>query len=96
MQSDRGPRNSSWQGSRCTLSLEQHAGDSTNLLAEIPEGTIDGDETDLHLHNLGMKLKGGYLPFPSTSDSSHKTFGPTDLASTYSVCTWNIFVSIGH
>ncbi|GFU46623.1 hypothetical protein TNCV_1546401 [Trichonephila clavipes] len=32
--------------------------DSTNKLGEIPERTIDGDTTDLHLHNLDMELKG--------------------------------------
>ncbi|GFY17756.1 hypothetical protein TNCV_1074911 [Trichonephila clavipes] len=35
-----------------------------------------------------MKLKGGYSPVPCTRDSAHKTFGPTDLTSTYSVCTF--------
>ncbi|GFX87720.1 uncharacterized protein TNCV_4304291 [Trichonephila clavipes] len=28
--------------------------------------------------------------------TSHKTFGPTNLTSMYSVCTWRVFGSIGH
>ncbi|GFW51109.1 uncharacterized protein TNCV_3593911 [Trichonephila clavipes] len=27
--------------------------------------------------------------------TAHKTFGPTDLTSTYSVCTWRVFGGIG-
>ncbi|GFX36425.1 hypothetical protein TNCV_3671791 [Trichonephila clavipes] len=47
------------------------------------KGTIDGDITDLH--NLGMELKGNILQSPALVISAHKTFGPTDLTSTYSV-----------
>ncbi|GFW66552.1 hypothetical protein TNCV_3840911 [Trichonephila clavipes] len=46
-------------------------------------GTLDGDTTYLHFHNLDMELKGGeYSLVPYTRDSAHKTFGPTDLTST--------------
>ncbi|GFT52096.1 hypothetical protein TNCV_4504741 [Trichonephila clavipes] len=44
---------------------------------KFPEGTIDGDTTYLHLHNLGMELKGReYSPVPCTRDSAHKTSYP--------------------
>ncbi|GFY02326.1 hypothetical protein TNCV_3502081 [Trichonephila clavipes] len=60
--------------------------------AKLPEGTIDGDTTDLHLHNLGMELKGRKILSSScTRDSAHKTSGLTDLTSTYSVCTRRVF-----
>ncbi|GFY10630.1 retrovirus-related Pol polyprotein from transposon TNT 1-94 [Trichonephila clavipes] len=36
--------------------------------AKFPEGTIDGDTTYLHLHNLGMELKGKEI-FSSPLDS---------------------------
>ncbi|GFX26928.1 hypothetical protein TNCV_1841001 [Trichonephila clavipes] len=40
MWSERGPQNSSWQGTRNTsvvgLGMEHHPGDSTNKLVEIP------------------------------------------------------------
>ncbi|GFV00382.1 hypothetical protein TNCV_3643601 [Trichonephila clavipes] len=29
--------------------------------AKFPEGTIDGDTTNLHLHNLGIELKGSEI-----------------------------------
>ncbi|GFW96848.1 hypothetical protein TNCV_2159841 [Trichonephila clavipes] len=65
--------------------------------AKFPKWTIDGDTTYLHLHNFDMELKGGkYSPVPYTRDSAHKIFGPTDLTSTYSVCTRRVFGSIGH
>ncbi|GFT31705.1 uncharacterized protein TNCV_231221 [Trichonephila clavipes] len=36
-------------------------------------------------------------PVPVVSAATiHKTFGPTDLTSTYSVCTQRIFGSIGY
>ncbi|GFX79211.1 hypothetical protein TNCV_4747951 [Trichonephila clavipes] len=38
---------------------------------------------------------GNYSPIPCTRDSAHKTFGPTDLTSTYSVRTWRVFGGIG-
>ncbi|GFW46134.1 hypothetical protein TNCV_4210131 [Trichonephila clavipes] len=37
-----------------------------------------------------------YSPVPCTRDSAHMTFGPTDLTSTYSVCTRRVFGGIGH
>ncbi|GFU59832.1 hypothetical protein TNCV_2987881 [Trichonephila clavipes] len=37
----------------------------------------------------------GIFPVPCTRDSAHKTFGPTDLTSTYSVCT-RVFGGIRH
>ncbi|GFS92823.1 hypothetical protein TNCV_1162131 [Trichonephila clavipes] len=66
--------------------------------AKFPEGTIDGGTTYLHLPNLGMELKGReiYSPVSCTRDSAHNTFGPTDLTSTYSVCTRRIFGGIWH
>ncbi|GFW75133.1 hypothetical protein TNCV_448381 [Trichonephila clavipes] len=38
-------------------------------------------------------MGGKYSPVPSTRDSAHKTFGPTDLTSTFSMCTRG---GIGH
>ncbi|GFW17772.1 hypothetical protein TNCV_1133721 [Trichonephila clavipes] len=67
------------------------------ISAKFPEGTINSDTTYLHLHNFGMELKGRkYSPVPCSRDSAHKTFGPTDLTSTYSVCTRRVFRGIGH
>ncbi|GFX27942.1 uncharacterized protein TNCV_3083631 [Trichonephila clavipes] len=39
--------------------------------------------------------RGKYSPVPCTRDSAHKTFGPPDLTSTYSVCTRRVFGGIG-
>ncbi|GFW35834.1 hypothetical protein TNCV_1926651 [Trichonephila clavipes] len=39
---------------------------------------------------------GEYFPVPCIRDSAHKTFGPTDLTSTYSECTQRVFGGIGH
>ncbi|GFX00088.1 hypothetical protein TNCV_3080841 [Trichonephila clavipes] len=65
--------------------------------AKFPKGTIDGDTTYFHLHNLGMELNGREIFFsPCTRDSAYKTFGPTDLTSTYSVCTRRVFGAIGY
>ncbi|GFU95384.1 hypothetical protein TNCV_5015931 [Trichonephila clavipes] len=48
-------------------------------------------------HNLGMELKGREIfSVLCTRDSAHKTFGPTDLTSTYSVCTRRVYGGIGH
>ncbi|GFW63822.1 hypothetical protein TNCV_3744271 [Trichonephila clavipes] len=33
---------------------------------------------------------------PQQIGEAHKTFGPTDLTSTYSVCTRRVFGGIGH
>ncbi|GFX47172.1 hypothetical protein TNCV_2747481 [Trichonephila clavipes] len=47
--------------------------------------------------NLPWVWRGGkYSPVPCTRDSAHKTFGPTDLTSTYSVCTWRVFGGLRH
>ncbi|GFX15249.1 hypothetical protein TNCV_2709541 [Trichonephila clavipes] len=46
---------------------------------------------------LSWGWRGGkYSPVPCTRDSAYKTFGPTDLTSTYSVCTRRVFGGIGH
>ncbi|GFS62224.1 RNase H domain-containing protein [Trichonephila clavipes] len=97
---DRGSRNSSWQGARSTpgLGLEHHTGDSTNYLGEIPR------RDDRWRHHLspppqfrhGTEGGGKYSLVPCTRDSAHKTFGPTDLTSTYSVCTRGGFGGLGH
>ncbi|GFW23183.1 hypothetical protein TNCV_3802831 [Trichonephila clavipes] len=59
--------------------------------------TIDGDITYLHLHTFRHGTEGeGNIPVLCTRDSAHKTFGPTDLTSTYSVCTRSVFGGIGH
>ncbi|GFT77811.1 hypothetical protein TNCV_4387901 [Trichonephila clavipes] len=63
--------------------------------AKFPEGTIDADTTYLHLYNFGKELKGSEI-FSSSLHSAHKTFGPTDLTSTYSVCTRRVFRGIGN
>ncbi|GFW20965.1 uncharacterized protein TNCV_1714721 [Trichonephila clavipes] len=41
-------------------------------------------------------MGGKYSPVLCTRDSAHKTFGPTDLTSTYSMCTRRVFGGIGH
>ncbi|GFV23509.1 hypothetical protein TNCV_4782201 [Trichonephila clavipes] len=41
-------------------------------------------------------MEGKYSPVPCIRDSAHKTFGPTDLTNTYSVCTRRVFGDIGH
>ncbi|GFW06003.1 hypothetical protein TNCV_4477971 [Trichonephila clavipes] len=46
---------------------------------------------------LAWNWRGGkYSPVPCTRDLAHKTFGPTDLTSTYSVCTRRVIGGIGH
>ncbi|GFX13182.1 hypothetical protein TNCV_2989461 [Trichonephila clavipes] len=60
--------------------------------AKFHEGTIDGDTNPQFCHGTGGK----HSPVPCTRDSAHKTFGPTDLTSTSSVCTQRLFGSIGH
>ncbi|GFX64331.1 hypothetical protein TNCV_1500551 [Trichonephila clavipes] len=40
--------------------------------------------------------EGNILQSLYTRDSARKTFGSTDLTSTYSVCTWGVFSGIGH
>ncbi|GFX98541.1 hypothetical protein TNCV_1501191 [Trichonephila clavipes] len=42
-----------------------------------------------------LRMGGEYSPGPCTRDSTHKTFGATDLTSTYSVCTRRVFGGIG-
>ncbi|GFT26041.1 hypothetical protein TNCV_2332331 [Trichonephila clavipes] len=42
---------------------------------------------------------GKYSPAPApmvSAETTHKTFGPSDLKSTYSVCTRRVFGGIGH
>ncbi|GFU25844.1 hypothetical protein TNCV_5103881 [Trichonephila clavipes] len=64
---------------------------------KFSEGTIHGDTTYLHLHDLVMELKEEkYSPVPCTCDLAHKTFGPTDLTSVYSVCPRRVFGGIEH
>ncbi|GFW13900.1 hypothetical protein TNCV_4700351 [Trichonephila clavipes] len=70
--------------------------DDWNHVAWYDFFTIDGDITDLHLPNLGMKLEGREI-FSSphalvvSAATAHKTFGPTDLTSTYPVYPWRVF-----
>ncbi|GFU69409.1 hypothetical protein TNCV_3887271 [Trichonephila clavipes] len=40
-------------------------------------------------------MGGKYSPVPCACDSAHKTFGPTDLTSTFSVCTRGYLVASG-
>ncbi|GFW73133.1 uncharacterized protein TNCV_832511 [Trichonephila clavipes] len=47
----------------------------------------------------GTGGEGNILQPPSfgvSAATSHKTFGPTDFTSTYSVCTRRVFGAIGH
>ncbi|GFU21602.1 hypothetical protein TNCV_3827951 [Trichonephila clavipes] len=53
--------------------------------AKFPEGTIDGDNTYLHLHNFCMELKGNILQ-SLCSLLSPQDFRPTDLTSTRTPC----------
>ncbi|GFX33546.1 hypothetical protein TNCV_1932131 [Trichonephila clavipes] len=54
---------------------------------KFPAGTVDGDTTYLHLNDFGMDWRGGKpSPVLCTHDSTHMTYGPTDLTSPYSVC----------
>ncbi|GFS66132.1 hypothetical protein TNCV_2511081 [Trichonephila clavipes] len=72
--SDRGPRNSSWQEVRLSLSLSTIQVTVRFSSAKFPEGTIDGNTTYLHLHNFCMELKGREIFFsPCARDSAHKT-----------------------
>ncbi|GFY16159.1 hypothetical protein TNCV_2348041 [Trichonephila clavipes] len=65
--------------------------------AKFLKGTIDGDTTYIHLHNLGMKLKGReYSSVSCTRDLAHKNLGPTYLMSKYSMYTRWVFGGIGH
>ncbi|GFW13812.1 hypothetical protein TNCV_1670281 [Trichonephila clavipes] len=66
--------------------------------AKFPKRTIDGDTTYLHLPNfaMGLEVRETFSSPPCTRDSAHKTFGPTDLTSTYSVCSRRVNGGIGH
>ncbi|GFV27243.1 integrase catalytic domain-containing protein [Trichonephila clavipes] len=47
----------------------------------------------------GTGGEGNIFLFPAlvvSAVTAHKAFGPTDLMSTYSVCTWRVFGGIGH
>ncbi|GFV16635.1 uncharacterized protein TNCV_4418221 [Trichonephila clavipes] len=47
----------------------------------------------------GSGGEGNILQFPAlvvSAVTAHKTFGPTDLMGTYSVCTRRVFSGIGH
>ncbi|GFT75684.1 hypothetical protein TNCV_319741 [Trichonephila clavipes] len=44
----------------------------------------------------GTEWEGNILQSSCTRVSAHKTFGPTDLTSTYSVYTRRVFGGIGH
>ncbi|GFU76907.1 hypothetical protein TNCV_4520631 [Trichonephila clavipes] len=77
------------------LRLEHPTGDSTNKLGKISR------RDDRWRHHLSPPPQfrhgtGGEDPVPCTRDSAHKIFGPTDLTSTYSVCTRRVFGGIGH
>ncbi|GFW75240.1 hypothetical protein TNCV_4188951 [Trichonephila clavipes] len=59
--------------------------------------TIDGDTTYLHLHNFCMETEGeGNILQSLRSRLSAQDYGPTNLTSTYSVCTRRVFGGIGH
>ncbi|GFX46522.1 hypothetical protein TNCV_4549611 [Trichonephila clavipes] len=82
------------------LSLEHHTGDSMIQLGEIPEGVIE--HYDRWHHSLSPPSQfrhgtdvGGFSPVPCIHNSAYKTFGPTDLTSTYSVCTRRVFGGTG-
>ncbi|GFW80850.1 hypothetical protein TNCV_3779301 [Trichonephila clavipes] len=87
----RSKRNLSWQGigSPPVVGLEYHIGDRTKTLGEISQ------RNDRWRHHRspppqfrhGAEGEGNILQSPCTGDSAHKTFKPTDLTSTYFVCT---------
>ncbi|GFU91621.1 hypothetical protein TNCV_2543831 [Trichonephila clavipes] len=65
--------------------------------AKFPEGAIDGGTTYHHLHNICMETEGEGNTLQSLrSRLSPQDYGPTDLTSTYSVCTRRVFGGIGH
>ncbi|GFX58816.1 hypothetical protein TNCV_805201 [Trichonephila clavipes] len=76
-QSDRGPRNSSWQEVRLSLALSTIQVTVRISSAKFPEGTIDEDTTYLHLHNFGMELKGRKI----FSSPLHSRLSPQDFQS---------------
>ncbi|GFW99046.1 hypothetical protein TNCV_1782651 [Trichonephila clavipes] len=79
------------------MGLELHTGDSTFSSEKFPEGTIDDATNYLHLHNFAMELDGSEIfSSPCTRDSALKTFGPTDLTSTFCMCTRRVSGGIGH
>ncbi|GFY10503.1 hypothetical protein TNCV_2565311 [Trichonephila clavipes] len=45
--------------------------------------------------SLALALSSKQVKVPCTCDTARKTFGPTDLTSTYSVCTRRVFGSTG-
>ncbi|GFV51938.1 hypothetical protein TNCV_1322911 [Trichonephila clavipes] len=49
-----------------------------------------------HQFMHGTEGEGNILQSPALGTSAHKTFGPTDLTSTHSVCTRRVFGGIGH
>ncbi|GFT25538.1 hypothetical protein TNCV_3174111 [Trichonephila clavipes] len=66
-------------------------------LAKFPKRTIDGHTTYLHLHNFCIETEGeGNILQSLRSRISPQDYGPTDLTSTYSMCTQRVFGGIGH
>ncbi|GFV95239.1 hypothetical protein TNCV_1293571 [Trichonephila clavipes] len=76
--------------------LEHHTGDSTNKLGEIPRR----DDRWRHQRSPPPQFKhrtdgkGNILQSPALVIKP-KTLGPTDLTSTYSVCTRRVFMASG-
>ncbi|GFW41141.1 hypothetical protein TNCV_841821 [Trichonephila clavipes] len=65
--------------------------------AKFPEGTIDGDTTYLRLYNFCMETEGKGNSHERTDwRINPQDYRPTDLTSTYSVCTQRVFGGIGH
>ncbi|GFX50760.1 hypothetical protein TNCV_2723441 [Trichonephila clavipes] len=96
-------QNSSWQGARGTpvVGLEHHTGDSTNYLGDLGEIPREDDRWRHYLSpppqfRYGTEWERNILQSPCNRDLAHKTFGPSDLTSTYSVCTRRVFGGIGH
>ncbi|GFU06755.1 hypothetical protein TNCV_4353201 [Trichonephila clavipes] len=65
--------------------------------AKFPEGTIDGATTSIFTSTISAWTEGeGNILQSLRSRLSPQDFGPTNLTSTYSVCTRRVFGGIGH
>ncbi|GFY20801.1 hypothetical protein TNCV_1120351 [Trichonephila clavipes] len=88
------------------MKSHQHKGvdEIISVVMDSSPGAIkdpsDDDTTYAHLHNLGMELERREIfssPLHLWFCCDHpQDFGPTDLMSTYSMCTRRIFGGIGH
>ncbi|GFX68354.1 hypothetical protein TNCV_2817281 [Trichonephila clavipes] len=61
-----------------------------DAVAHLRCDTVSSTTTEININSSSSESD-----VPCTRDSAHKTFGSTDLTSTYSVCTRRVFRGTG-